>query len=47
VEAWLVADFFTTQISHPSFDDFYGHPGDGGSATPEIFWERPARKAGH
>src|SRR6185312_8035488 len=24
VEAWLVADFFKTQISRTSFDDFYG-----------------------
>ena len=26
VEAWLVADFFRTQISRTSFDDFYGWP---------------------
>ncbi len=26
VEAWLVADFFKTQISRTSFDDFYGRP---------------------
>ena len=26
VEVWLVADFFKTQISRTSFDDFYGRP---------------------
>ncbi|MEO6036223.1 MAG: sugar transferase, partial [Verrucomicrobiota bacterium] len=26
VETWLVADFFKTQISRTSFDDFYGRP---------------------
>jgi exopolysaccharide biosynthesis polyprenyl glycosylphosphotransferase len=26
VEAWLMADFFNTQISRTSFDDFYGRP---------------------
>jgi len=26
VEAWLVADFFQTQISRTSFDDLYGRP---------------------
>jgi exopolysaccharide biosynthesis polyprenyl glycosylphosphotransferase len=26
VEAWLVADFFKTQISQTSLDDFYGRP---------------------
>jgi exopolysaccharide biosynthesis polyprenyl glycosylphosphotransferase len=26
VEAWLVADFFKTQISRTTFDDFYGRP---------------------
>ncbi len=26
VETWLVADFFKTQISRTSFDDFYGWP---------------------
>jgi exopolysaccharide biosynthesis polyprenyl glycosylphosphotransferase len=26
VEVWLVADFFNTQLSRTSFDDFYGQP---------------------
>jgi exopolysaccharide biosynthesis polyprenyl glycosylphosphotransferase len=26
IEAWLMADFFQTQISHTSLDDFYGRP---------------------
>jgi exopolysaccharide biosynthesis polyprenyl glycosylphosphotransferase len=26
VEVWLIADFFKTQISHASFDDFQGRP---------------------
>jgi exopolysaccharide biosynthesis polyprenyl glycosylphosphotransferase len=26
VEAWLIADFFQTQISRTSFDDFFGRP---------------------
>ena len=40
VEAWLVADFFRTQISHASFDDFYGWPVLVFRSTPESSWQR-------
>jgi exopolysaccharide biosynthesis polyprenyl glycosylphosphotransferase len=39
VEAWLVADFFKTQISRTSFDDFYGRPVLVFRSTPEASWE--------
>ncbi len=39
VEAWLVADFFKTQISRTSLDDFHGHPVVVFSATPETSWQ--------
>jgi exopolysaccharide biosynthesis polyprenyl glycosylphosphotransferase len=39
VEAWLVADFFKTQISHTSFDDFYGWPVLVFRSTPESSWQ--------
>ncbi len=39
VEAWLVADFFKTQISHTSFDDFYGRPVLVFRSTPEASWQ--------
>jgi exopolysaccharide biosynthesis polyprenyl glycosylphosphotransferase len=39
VEAWLVADFFRTQISRTSFDDFYGRPVLVFRSTPEASWE--------
>ena len=35
VEAWLVADFFATQISRTTFDDFYGRPVMVFRSTPE------------
>jgi exopolysaccharide biosynthesis polyprenyl glycosylphosphotransferase len=35
VEVWLVADFFRTQISHTSFDDFHGRPVLVFRTTPE------------
>ena len=38
VEAWLVADFFKTQISRTSFDDFYGRPVLVFRSTPESSW---------
>ncbi|MCX6895881.1 MAG: sugar transferase [Verrucomicrobia bacterium] len=38
VEAWLVADFFKTQISHTSFDDFYGRPVMVFRTAPEASW---------
>ena len=39
VEAWLVADFFTTQISRASFDDYFGWPVMVFRTTPEASWE--------
>lgn len=38
VEAWLVADFFTTQISRTSFDDFHGRPVMVFRSAPENSW---------
>jgi len=39
VEAWLVADFFQTQISRTSFDDLYGRPVLVFRTTPEASWQ--------
>ena len=39
VEAWLVADFFRTQISRLSFDDFYGQPVMVFRTVPETSWQ--------
>jgi exopolysaccharide biosynthesis polyprenyl glycosylphosphotransferase len=39
VEAWLVADFFKTQISRTSFDDFYGRPVMVFRTTPDASWQ--------
>ena len=39
VEAWLVADFFKTQFSRASFDDFLGRPVMVFSTTPEASWQ--------
>ena len=39
VEAWLVADFFKTQISRTTLDDFHGRPVVVFSATPEVSWQ--------
>jgi exopolysaccharide biosynthesis polyprenyl glycosylphosphotransferase len=39
VEVWLVADFFQTQISHTSFDDFYGRPVLVFRSAPETSWQ--------
>ena len=39
VEAWLVADFFRTQLSRTSFDDFYGQPVMVFRSTPETSWQ--------
>jgi exopolysaccharide biosynthesis polyprenyl glycosylphosphotransferase len=44
VEAWLVADFFKTQISRTSFDDFYGWPVLVFRSTPESSWQRVAKQ---
>ena len=45
VEVWLVADFFQTQISHTSLDDFNGRPMLVFRSTPEASWEGVAKKA--
>src|SRR6267378_1200267 len=39
VEAWIIADFFKTQISHTSFDDFQGHPVLVFRTTPDASWQ--------
>ena len=39
IEAWLVADFFKTQISRSSFDDFYGLPVLVFRTAPEASWQ--------
>lgn len=39
VEAWLVADFFRTQLSRTTFDDFYGQPVMVFRSTPETSWQ--------
>jgi exopolysaccharide biosynthesis polyprenyl glycosylphosphotransferase len=39
VETWLVADFFKTQISRTSFDDFYGRPILVFHSGPENSWQ--------
>lgn len=44
VEAWLVADFFRTQISRTSFDDFYGRPVMVFRTTPETSWQSVAKQ---
>jgi exopolysaccharide biosynthesis polyprenyl glycosylphosphotransferase len=38
VEAWLMADFFQTQISQTSLDDFYGRPVLVFHSGPETRW---------
>ena len=43
VEAWLVADFFKTQISRTSLDDFHGHPVLVFRSTPEASWQAVAK----
>ena len=44
VEAWLVADFFQTQISRTSFDDFYGRPVLVFRSAPEASWQGVAKQ---
>jgi exopolysaccharide biosynthesis polyprenyl glycosylphosphotransferase len=39
VEAWLVADFFQTQISRTTFDEFYGRPVLVFRSVPEAPWQ--------
>jgi exopolysaccharide biosynthesis polyprenyl glycosylphosphotransferase len=44
VEAWLVADFFKTQISRTSFDDFYGQPVMVFRTTPDTSWQSALKR---
>jgi exopolysaccharide biosynthesis polyprenyl glycosylphosphotransferase len=44
VEAWLVADFFKTQISRTSLDDFYGRPMLVFRTTPDASWQSVIKK---
>jgi len=39
VEAWLVADFFATQIARAGFDEMFGHPLLVFRTTPEASWQ--------
>lgn len=39
VETWLVADFFKTNISSTTLDDFYGRPVLVFRSTPEASWQ--------
>jgi len=44
VEAWLVADFFRTQISHTTIDEFFGRPILVFRSTPEASWQGFAKQ---
>lgn len=44
VEIWLLADFFKTQISRTSVDDFYGRPMMVFRSTPEASWQAVAKQ---
>jgi exopolysaccharide biosynthesis polyprenyl glycosylphosphotransferase len=44
VETWLVADFFKTQISRTSFDEFHGRPVLVFRSTPETSWQAIAKQ---
>jgi exopolysaccharide biosynthesis polyprenyl glycosylphosphotransferase len=44
VEAWLVADFFNTQVSQTSIDDFNGRPLLVFRSTPEESWQKLAKQ---
>jgi exopolysaccharide biosynthesis polyprenyl glycosylphosphotransferase len=43
VEAWLVADFFATQIARAGFDELFGHPLLVFRTTPEASWQMLAK----
>jgi exopolysaccharide biosynthesis polyprenyl glycosylphosphotransferase len=45
VEVWLMADFFNTQVSQTSLDDFYGRPMLVFRSTPEGSWQSVAKQA--
>ncbi|MBI4662369.1 MAG: sugar transferase [Verrucomicrobia bacterium] len=44
VEAWLLADFFNTQLSQTLLDDFYGRPMLIFRSTPEHSWQALAKE---
>ncbi len=44
VEAWLIADFFKTQISRTTFDDFYGQPVMVFRTTPDNSWQSALKR---
>ncbi len=44
IEVWLVADFFSTQISRTSFDELLGHPLLVFRTTPEASWQSLAKQ---
>jgi exopolysaccharide biosynthesis polyprenyl glycosylphosphotransferase len=44
IEVWLIADFFSTQISRTSFDDFLGRPVLVFSTTPEASWQSVSKQ---
>lgn len=46
VEVWLLADFFKTQISHTTFDDFYGQPIMVFRSVPEASWQGVLKQLG-
>jgi exopolysaccharide biosynthesis polyprenyl glycosylphosphotransferase len=39
IEVWLIADFFSTQISHTTLDEILGHPLLIFRTAPEISWQ--------
>ena len=45
VEVWLMADFFKTQFSRTSLDDFNGRPMLVFRSTPEVSWQAVAKHA--
>lgn len=45
VEAWLVADFFKTEISRTRLDDFYGRPVLVFRSAPETSWQGMVKQA--
>lgn len=45
VETWLMADFFNTQVSQTTLDDFNGRPMLVFRSTPEDSWQKIAKQA--
>src|SRR6185503_18596431 len=45
VEAWLVADFFKTNISRTMFDDLNGRPMLVFHSAPDVSWRSVAKRA--